>query len=172
MKSGFTRRELFTFWQKPRLPLFLRPPGAGNETDFLSKCTHCHECISACPADAIVPLDSRYGASNLSPAIFPSRRACVLCDDLACTHACPTGALRPLDRRAQVRIGTAHLAPEKCLRHQGEPCAACINSCPIPGALQADATNPLFVVANECTGCGLCEQVCPTRPKAIVVLPI
>ncbi len=37
-----------------------RPPGAVDEVTFLSGCTRCNECISACPVGAIVHAPARF----------------------------------------------------------------------------------------------------------------
>ncbi|MCP4072342.1 MAG: hypothetical protein GY742_11465 [Hyphomicrobiales bacterium] len=39
----------------------MRPPFAIEEFDFLTKCTRCHDCIEACPHQAIYSLSSRRG---------------------------------------------------------------------------------------------------------------
>lgn len=47
-------------------------------------------------------------------------------------------------------------------------CTTCIEHCPVPGALTMGGRVPL-VDATRCTGCGACEQVCPSG--AVQTLP-
>ncbi|MBP1773199.1 MAG: hypothetical protein H6P99_2362, partial [Holophagaceae bacterium] len=35
-------------------PKLLRPPGALEELEFLTKCTRCDKCVRACPENAIL----------------------------------------------------------------------------------------------------------------------
>lgn len=49
-------------------------------------------------------------------------------------------------------------------------CAACVERCPVPGAMQL--TNGLpSVVPDVCTGCGICHEVCPAPTNAVLMLP-
>lgn len=49
-------------------------------------------------------------------------------------------------------------------------CAVCVERCPVPGALQVTRGMP-SVVADKCTGCGVCFDVCPAPRKAVLMLP-
>ncbi len=48
-------------------------------------------------------------------------------------------------------------------------CSVCSERCPEPGAIQVTRGIPM-VVADACTGCGLCHEVCPAPRNAILVL--
>ncbi|HYG36210.1 MAG TPA: 4Fe-4S binding protein [Clostridia bacterium] len=49
-------------------------------------------------------------------------------------------------------------------------CAACVERCPVPGAMKLSQGMPQ-VVADACTGCGICHQVCPAPVNAVLLLP-
>ncbi len=61
-----------------------------------------------------------------------------------------------------------------------EICNLCYDKCPIgPGAITIEErkdkktgrTYQIPVVKSGCTGCGVCEMVCPAEPAAIVIIP-
>jgi ferredoxin-type protein NapG len=186
-KNELSRRDLLTFWKRrtepeaepppaptpqapatPPAPLegVLRPPGA--QLSFLDACHRCGRCVEACPATAIRP------EPDGTPAIEARVSPCVVCDELACTHACPSGALQPLADRLQIRMGTAEVVQSWCIAWRGAPCRACVDVCPIPGALRLVRGERVYVPevdAAVCVGCGVCERYCPTKPAAIRVVP-
>lgn len=49
-------------------------------------------------------------------------------------------------------------------------CSLCVERCPEPGALHASQIIPM-VVPEVCTGCGICQQVCPAPENAVLLLP-
>jgi len=49
-------------------------------------------------------------------------------------------------------------------------CAACVERCPVAGAMAVQDGMPQ-VVADVCTGCGICQQVCPAPTNAVLLLP-
>ncbi len=161
----------------PLVRTTLRPPGALPEKQFLDTCFRCGSCAEACPADAISLTQDTGSKTHGTPYVQPSVQACVICDELACMKACPSGALK-LVGRLEIRMGLAHVDHETCVRSQGENCVECIDRCPIARtAIRLNDAGRIEVIDPErtgdgCTGCGLCEQVCPTAPKkAIRILP-
>ena len=125
----------------------IRPPGAVEERDFLSRCIRCGECMKVCPNNALHPVLFEGGVEGLwTPMLIPRigycEHSCVLCGQV-----CPTGAIRKLTSAEKtgangtkpVKMGTAFYAHGRCL----------------PWAMQ--------------TPCIVCEEFCPTSPKAIWV---
>lgn len=51
---------------------------------------------------------------------------------------------------------------------QGHYCSVCYEHCPVPGAVRFDDGIPM-IIPETCTGCGICHEVCPTSPNAILV---
>jgi ferredoxin-type protein NapG len=151
---------------------WLRPPGAIDESAFLDTCHRCGKCVEVCPADAIVPLRVPGLPANNTPIIDANETACVVCDGLQCTQVCPSGALLPLTHPRQINMGRAEVSADLCLRRHGDDCTICADECPL-GAEAITATHPgKPLVLDGCVGCGVCQQACPTRPRAIVVTPI
>ncbi len=169
----------------------LRPPGAVDEEEFLSRCIRCFRCGDACPNRAIVALNEVNGAdfSRLpqssergTPVIFPRRQACMLCadvdsEDLLCTAACPTGALElvkktPEDIQAKVNMGKAQIDTNICYSYNDASCGVCVRACPFERqALKAGFFERPILDPDLCVGCGLCERACIRYPQAISVTP-
>jgi len=169
----------------------LRPPGALDESEFLSRCIRCFRCGDACPNRAIVALTERSGsdfsralgpAEGGTPVIFPRRQACMLCqgvpgDRLLCTAACPTGALQVVEKTkedilAKVRMGTARIDSNICYSWNGASCGVCARACPFEGlALRAGLFERPEIDPAFCVGCGLCERACIRYPQAIAITP-
>lgn len=126
-------------------PDLIRPPGALAENEFLQRCIKCSLCQQACPTGALHPAIGQAGVEGFwTPVLIPRRGWC----EFACTRCgevCPTGAISELttarktgyDGAPPVRIGTAFVDQGRCL----------------PWAMS--------------TPCIVCEEMCPTSPKAI-----
>jgi ferredoxin-type protein NapG len=72
----------------------LRPPGALDESEFLSSCIKCGQCVQVCPVSAIKLADLIDGMGVGVPYIDARQQACDFsCDAVQCILACPTGSL-------------------------------------------------------------------------------
>jgi polyferredoxin len=128
----------------------LRPPGALAEADFLARCIRCGACMKVCPNNALHPTLAEAGLEGLwTPVLVPRIGYCEPSCTL-CSAACPTGAIWEVTSREKgwvtgskvdnpIRIGTAFYDRGRCL----------------PWATATD--------------CIVCEEWCPTSPKAIYV---
>ena len=158
---------------------FLRPPGAVNEKLFLARCIRCGQCVEACPTSFIQPGLLEAGFAGLWAPVLNARTGYCAFDCNLCTQACPSGAIEPLTpvRKKAFKLGTAIIDRSRCLRFvEGGNCRVCIEKCPVPGKpLREDvqelethgrqgAVRQLYVAADLCTGCGICEHFCPVRP--------
>lgn len=158
------------------LPAWVRPPYALAEASFLLACDRCDACVQACPHGVLFPLPPAAGPlAQGTPAMALQRRPCRMCDGWPCAAACTPGALlRPEpaedDPPPSPRMAQVHIDRGTCLPYSGPECGACADSCPVPGALTWAGTRP--VIAEPCTGCGLCRQACITDPKAITLSPL
>jgi ferredoxin len=124
----------------------IRPPGAVEERQFLERCIRCAECMKVCPNNALHPAFFEAGIEGVWTPILIARigyceHSCVLCGQV-----CPTGAIQKITEKEKlglgvppVKIGTAFYDHGRCL----------------PWAMQ--------------TPCIVCEEFCPTSPKAIWV---
>ena len=148
---------------------WLRPPGALAERDFLDTCSRCGECVRVCPAQCI-KIDYSGSRGNGAPYIDPTQMPCVLCTPLACMNSCPSGALQ-LVPLAEIDMGTAHWNEHLCVRSYGNECTICVDNCPVGTMALEVRENRIHVNEDHCTGCGVCQNKCPTDPKSIVVMP-
>jgi MauM/NapG family ferredoxin protein len=150
----------------------LRPPGALPEREFLATCIRCGKCAQICPSRSIRMAGLQDGLLLMgTPVIRARRKPCYLC--MKCPAVCPSGALKRTTREKEtVRMGTAVVDRKQCLSWQGTLCRSCYDDCPLYNeALVMDAELRPVVDEKKCVGCGICENVCPLEPAAIVVKP-
>lgn len=160
----------------------LHPPGAVD--DFNGLCIKCGKCIEACPYKALHVAPLSDGPYAGQPTFDVREQACRLCPDFPCVQACPTKALQPVER-SQVRMGTAVINEDLCLSYKGMRCEVCYRACPFIdeaiyinyGKIEGDDRHAMFapvIVADKCTGCGLCVERCVVDEPdvAIKVIPI
>jgi len=141
-----------TGYEKRPNEFLIRPPGSVAEDEFLARCIRCGECMKVCPTNSIQPTMLEAGPEGIwTPMLVmrvgPCEHTCVLCSEV-----CPTGAIwkiteaeklgktDPDDPDKEVnpmKIGTAFFDRGRCL----------------PWAMA--------------TACIVCEEFCPTSPKAI-----
>jgi MauM/NapG family ferredoxin protein len=166
----------------------IRPPGAVERDEFLSRCIRCGRCGDACPSQAIMMFTEANGekfslkpgpGDDGTPIIFPRQQACNLCqkvggDYLRCTEVCPTGALTKLlksEVTTKVKMGRAKLDKTLCYSYNDRCCGVCLRACPFPGKALKSAHHEMPVVDPAfCVGCGLCERSCIRYPQAITVV--
>ncbi|MGB7326734.1 MAG: 4Fe-4S dicluster domain-containing protein [Rubripirellula sp.] len=148
------------------IPVF-RPPGAIAEQQFLTGCTRCGDCVSACPHDAIRNASDRLGPIAGTPVIEADTSACMMCEDFPCIAACEPGVL--VDSIPKI-MGTALVTQHLCLAHHGTTCTVCSERCPVAGAITVTDGKPT-VNEEACTGCGVCRYVCPAPENAILLMP-
>lgn len=152
-----------------RIAPLLRPPGALPEPDFIAACTQCGDCLVACPHRTLFMAPARFGRAAASPMLDPVIQPCWMCPDTPCIASCRPHALRG-GTDAFPRIATARIEVNDCLAHQGTTCTTCVERCPSPGALVIESGRPQ-VIADRCTGCGVCQHVCPAPHNAIALMP-
>ncbi|HXK08409.1 MAG TPA: 4Fe-4S binding protein [Vicinamibacteria bacterium] len=133
-------------------PEAIRPPGALPEDAFLARCIRCGACVNACPTSALQPSLVTAGLEGLYSPVLVARRGWCEPSCTRCGQVCPTGAITALTPETKgwtrggsggerVKIGTAFFDWGRCL----------------PWAMA--------------TPCVVCEEVCPTSPKAIALEP-
>jgi MauM/NapG family ferredoxin protein len=117
----------------------IRPPGALPEKKFLAACIKCGECMKVCPTNALQPASTQAGPEGFwTPVLVPKIGYCEYYCSL-CTQVCPTGAIRELKikEKTKVKIGSAWINKDRCIA---------------------------YALGRTCT---VCEEKCPTSPKAI-----
>ena len=163
------------------MPFALRPPGALAEEDFGALCIKCGQCVRDCPYDTLVLANTADPLPIGTPYFTPRDIPCYMCEDIPCMKACPIGALSPqLQDIEDARMGLAVIDIENCLSWQGLRCEICHRECPVkdraisvehhPRKLSRHAMFVPIVHSAACTGCGICEKVCPTDEAAIKVV--
>jgi polyferredoxin len=179
---------------KSRNERLLRPPGALDEEDFLSRCIRCGECMKVCPNTALHPTLDQAGIEGLwTPTLVPRigycEPSCVLCSEV-----CPTGAIwqitpkekgwvEGLGTQAQpIRLGTAFYDRGRCLPWaMATDCIVCEEWCPVsPKAIYVQDAQVIDSAGNtktlkqprvdpsRCVGCGACEYACPLQERPAV----
>lgn len=124
---------------------FIRPPGSLLEEDFLKRCIRCGQCMKICPTNALQPALLESGWEGIFTPILAAQIGYCEHHCTLCGHICPTGAITKLESDTKfgsgdsppVRIGAAFFDKGRCL----------------PWA--------------SGTTCIVCEEWCPTSPKAI-----
>jgi len=163
-------------------PTGIRPPGALSELDFNAMCIKCGQCVRACPYDTLRLASAGEAVSIGTPYYTPRDVPCYMCVDIPCAAACPTGALdHGLRDINDARMGLAVIDIESCLSWQGLRCEICHRVCPVqdkaitvehnPRKISKHAMFVPIVHSDACTGCGMCEEACPTDEAAIRILP-
>jgi MauM/NapG family ferredoxin protein len=162
----------------------IRPPGAQDEGEFLSRCIRCGECMKVCLTNGLQPVLWEAGlegfyTSRLVPRMGYCAYTCTLC-----SQVCPTGAIPKLDlqvKQATV-LGVADINRSRCIPYvEGTDCLVCEEHCPV--SPKAITYNPIEVMDRQghkvqvkgpvvqpdrCTGCGHCEFVCPVGGDAAI----
>lgn len=124
----------------------IRPPGSVEEKEFLERCIRCAECMKVCPNNALHPAFFEAGVEGMwTPILIPRigycEHSCVLCGDV-----CPTGAIQKITEEQKMGVGQKPISIGTAFYDQGR----CL-----PWAMS--------------TPCIVCEEFCPTSPKAIWV---
>ena len=103
----------------------LRPPGALEESDLLSSCIKCGQCVQVCPVAAIRLDDMASGFGLGIPYIDARAQACDFsCDAVQCILACPTGSLtyrKPASLATRAGMPLAHAPVLKAKEMDAEP---------------------------------------------------
>jgi MauM/NapG family ferredoxin protein len=124
----------------------IRPPGSLPEESFLARCIKCAACMRICPTNVLQPALLEAGIEGLWTPILVNQLGWCEHNCVLCGQACPTGAIRRISVQEKVgekpfdkpiKLGTAFYDHGRCL----------------PWSMQ--------------TQCIVCEEMCPTSPKAI-----
>ncbi len=120
-------------------------PAPSTKSRFLARCITCGACSASCPTGVIRSDIGKTGVEGLFTPILDMRRGWCEPSCIRCGEVCPTEAITTVDPEAkqaiggpaEVTIGTAFVDRGRCL----------------PWGME--------------TPCIVCEEMCPTSPKAI-----
>lgn len=126
----------------------IRPPGSVKEEGFLERCIKCDQCIRVCPTNVLQPTVMEAGLEGFWTPILNMKMGYCELNCTLCGTVCPTGAIQKISieektgrgdfaEQGPIKLGTAFYDHGRCL----------------PWAME--------------TPCVVCEEVCPTSPKAI-----
>jgi len=126
----------------------IRPPGAVAEPEILERCIKCDQCIRVCPTNVLQPAMLEAVIEGIWTPIMNMRIGYCELNCTLCGQVCPTGAIQKISISQKLGIGEfTDLGPVK--------------------------TGTAFYDRGRClpwamdTPCVVCEEVCPTSPKAI-----
>jgi MauM/NapG family ferredoxin protein len=156
-----------------------RPPGAVEESVFLSRCITCDACVSVCPQNALHPCTIgadrviNWNTPKLVPRIGYCEEECT-----RCSEACPTGALLPIkvEEKEERKIGTAYVERGICRSWRMQyKCIICARKCPYEAIDRVTIENENgrefevpIVNKRKCNGCGICEYKCPLKSESAI----
>jgi len=117
----------------------IRPPGAGAEEEFLDRCVRCGECMKVCPGNGLHPAGAGAGLLSLWTPVLRARLGYCEYHCTLCGQVCPTSAIPRLSKTEKEKtvLGLAYVDISRCLPYA------------------------------YATPCIVCEEHCPTSPKAI-----
>ncbi|HJV33791.1 4Fe-4S binding protein, partial [Geomonas sp.] len=182
LACGFFLAGTFRFRPPEAQARLLRPPGAGKEDEFLSKCVRCGECMKVCLTGALYPALAQGGIEAVfTPVVTPRLGYCEYNCTL-CGQVCPTAAIPnlPVKEKRRAVIGKAVFDKNHCLPYAKKTnCIVCEEHCPFPEkAIRSEIVEETdlngkrislqrpYVLEDLCNGCGICENVCPLEGKS------
>jgi len=182
----------------PAGTFLIRPPGSLDESHLLDRCIRCGDCMKVCPNNALHPAMLEGGVEGLwTPVLVPRIGYCEP-NCVLCSQVCPTGAIWEItvaqktgargkgqgtrepglgtrDSGFGVRAGQSQAAP-------AQSADAPIGGATTTAAPAAAEDDPIrigtaFYDRGRCLPwamgieCIVCEEWCPTSPKAIYLVP-
>jgi polyferredoxin len=183
----------------PAGTFLIRPPGSLDESHFLDRCIRCGDCMKVCPTNALHPASFEGGVEGLwSPVLVPRIGYCEP-NCVLCSQVCPTGAIWEITVADKTGtrdsgLGARSSGPEDGdpgeSRHPGEgrgPGGDGLDSrlrrnedqgprTTAPASKDPIRIGTAFYDRGRClpwgmaTECIVCEEWCPTSPKAIYLV--
>ncbi len=181
----------------PAGTFLIRPPGSLDESHFLDRCIRCGDCMKVCPNNALHPAAFEGGVEGLwTPVLVPRIGYCEP-NCVLCSQVCPTGAIWEItvaektgtrgkgQGTGDAGLGTrdSGLAAEatdalNVRRESQTPTLESSGGSPPPDTPREPIRiGTAFYDRGRClpwgmaVECIVCEEWCPTSPKAIYLVP-
>jgi polyferredoxin len=167
----------------PAGTFLIRPPGSLDEPHFLDRCIRCGDCMKVCPNNALHPATLEGGVESLwTPVLVPRIGYCEP-NCVLCSQVCPTGAIWEItvaektgirDSGFGIRAGQGLASPPQSAE---PPNADAPTSAPTAPKRDPIRIGTAFYDRGRClpwamgVECIVCEEWCPTSPKAIHLVP-
>jgi len=133
-------------------------------------------CVLACPSGALAHSTEKATDIKMGIAVLEFPNTCI-----AMTNTpVPKGHSKRMHDFIDNQVNVTQLeydVLEKFDSFEGKQCTLCADMCPMPNPLSAITMVPDSKggkrpeIYDGCTGCGVCEEVCPVSQSAIVVKP-
>lgn len=133
-------------------------------------------CVLACPSGALDHHTEKATDIKMGIAVLESPKTC-----LAVTRTPVPAGYDEKMKDFIANVTNVNPLEDKILEkfdgYEGKDCTLCADMCPMPNPLSAIAmvkkssgiTRP--EIYEGCTGCGVCQEVCPVSEPAIVIKP-
>ena len=156
--------------------------GHGVGTPFIDArvrgCYACEAvpCVLACPSGALDHNTEKATDIKMGIAVLEHKRSCLAVRREPIPVGYDERMKKFLDKQVNVTKYEDKVL-EKFETFEGKQCTLCADMCPMPNPLSAIAMVRTRVgivkpeVYDGCTGCGVCEEVCPTPIPSIVIKP-
>ena len=131
-------------------------------------------CVLACPSGALDHSCEKAEDIHMGIAVLENPKTCLAVRN----QPVPAGydSDMKIFTANQTNINPLELKLlEKFDGYEGKECTLCVDMCPMPNPLSAISmvttssgiTKPM--IYDGCTGCGVCQEVCPTSVPSIVI---
>ena len=156
--------------------------GYGVGTPFIDAnirgCYACEAvpCVLACPSGALDHKTEKATDIKMGIAVLKNPRSCLAVR----REPIPAGYDKKMKEFLKNQNNVTKYEEEvleKFETFEGKACTLCADMCPMPnplGAIEMVQTGSGIMrpeVYDGCTGCGVCQEVCPTQEPSIVVIP-
>ncbi len=158
--------------------------GAGNGTPYLEpRLQACDfscdvlQCILACPTGALHLEPQKKEDVRIGRARFLRPEQCLARQGKGIRGSARGGAFSGLLRYTEIDRWNPILVANH--PYELEQCDLCVRQCPVKGAI---TMHPLTQdphdlrrepeIHDTCTGCGVCEMICPAEPSCIEIIPL
>ncbi|MCK5818248.1 MAG: ferredoxin-type protein NapF [Psychromonas sp.] len=128
-------------------------PWIKSVEQFLTECTQCGDCQSACPEKIIIRGDGGF------PAINFDLGECNFCGE--CANSC---SLPLFNTISSIPWTIKAVIADDCLANKSVYCRSCAESCePLALSFKIGISAVPKIDLSLCNGCGACVATCPTK---------